>query len=95
MSDLYEKILQLKQEKRWLFYLLFVPFVLLGILELYNKYLSKSAENTVDNAEKKDLQLEKKQIKAEQGAKVHQEEAKEIEKEISGKQITKDWHLNE
>jgi hypothetical protein len=95
MSNLYQKILELKEKKKWLFYLLLVPFVILTILELYNKYLSKSAQNTVKDTEKKDNKLEKKQIQAEQGAKYHEGEAQKIEKDIDKKKVTKDWHLDE
>jgi hypothetical protein len=95
MSNLYQKILELKEKKKWLFYLLLIPFVVLTILELYNKYLSKSAQDTVRDTEKKDNKLEKKQTQAEQGAKYHEGEAQKIEKDIDKKKITKDWHLDE
>lgn len=95
MSKLYQTILQLKQEKKWLFYVLFIPFVILTILEIYNKYLSQSAQNTVKDTEKRDNKLEKKQVRAEQGAKYHEGEAQKIEKDIDKKEVTKDWHKNE
>ena len=90
---MYDKLLKLKENKKWLYYLLLVPIVVLGILELYNKYLVSSAKSAVNDAEKKDNDLEKKQIKAEQAAESHEEEAKNIEKNINSQKIDKKWHL--
>lgn len=90
---MYDKLLKLKENKKWLYYLLIVPIVVLGILEIYNKYLVNSAKNIVKDAEKKDNDLEKKQIKAEQAAEFHKEEAENIEKNINNKKIDKNWHL--
>jgi hypothetical protein len=90
---MYDKLLKLKENKKWLYYLLLVPIVVLGILELYNKYLVSSAKSAVKDAEKKDNDLEKKQIKAEQAAESHEEEAKNIEKNINSQKIDKKWHL--
>lgn len=90
---MYEKLLKLKENKKWLYYLLLLPILILVILEIYNKYLVNSGKNAVKKAEELDNQLEKKQIKAEQGAEFHQEEANAIEKDIDSKKIDKDWYL--
>lgn len=90
---MYDKLLKLKEDKKWLYYLLLLPIGVLAILEIYNKYLSNSAKVTVQDAEKKDKDLEKKQIKTEQAAKIREEEAKNIEKNINNQKIDKNWHL--
>ena len=90
---MYDKLLKLKQDKKWLYYLLLLPILVLVVLEFYNKYLSKSAKDIVQDAEKNDKKLEKKQIKAEQAAEYHEEKAKNIEKNINDQKIDKNWHL--
>jgi len=90
---MYDKLLKLKEDKKWLYYLLLIPIVILGILELYNKYLLNSAKNTIQDTEKNDKKLEKKQVKAEQAAEYHEEKAKNIEKNINNQKIDKNWHL--
>ena len=90
---MYDRLLKLKTDKKWLYYLLLLPILVLAILELYNKYLSNSAKNAVQDAENNDKKLEKKQIKAEQAAEYHEEKAKNIEKNINNQKIDRDWHL--
>lgn len=90
---MYDKLLKLKENKKWLYYLLIIPVAILAILEIYNKYLSSSAKNTVKKAQENDKKLEKKQIKAEQAAEYHEEKAKSIEKDINDQKIDKNWHL--
>ena len=90
---MYDKLLKLKENKKWLYYLLFIPVAVLAVLEIYNKYLANSAKNTVKDAEKKDNDLEKKQIKAEQAAEFHEEEAENIKKNINSQKTDKNWHL--
>jgi hypothetical protein len=90
---MYDRLLKLKTDKKWLYYLLLLPIVVLAILEMYNKYLSNSAKTTVQDAENNDKKLEKKQIKAEQAAEYHEEKAKNIEKNINNQKIDKNWHL--
>jgi len=90
---MYDKLLKLKTDKKWLYYLLLLPILILGILELYNKYLLNSAKNAVQDAKNTDKKLEKKQTKAEQAAEFHKEKAKDIEKNINNQKIDKDWHL--
>jgi G:T/U-mismatch repair DNA glycosylase len=92
---MYEKMLKLKQDKKWLYYLLFLPIAVLAILELYNKYLSNSVKKHIRKAEEKDKTLEKQQIKAEAGADFHKQEADKIKKDIKNTKITEDWHLND
>ena len=90
---MYDKLLKLKTDKKWLYYILLVPILVLAVLEIYNKYLINSAKNAVQDAEKNDKKLEKKQIKAEQAAEYHKEKAKDIEKNINDQKIGKNWHL--
>ena len=90
---MYDKLLKLKENKKWLYYLFFIPAAVLAVLEIYNKYLANSAKNTVKDAEKKDNDLEKKQIKAEQAAEFHEEEAENIKKNINSQKTDKNWHL--
>lgn len=90
---MYEKLLKLKQNKKWLYYLLLVPVAVLIVLEIYNKYLVKSTKNMVKEVEKDDKKLKKKQEKLQQKAQTYKEKAKNIEKEINEQTIDKDWHL--
>lgn len=89
---MYESFLKLKEEKKWLFYLLIIPFSLIFIYEMYNRYLVNSGKQIVKDAKKKDEELSQKQKKAEAGAKYHQDKAEEIEKEIEDKKIGEEWH---
>jgi hypothetical protein len=90
---MYEKFLKMKEDKPWLFWLLIIPFVIVAALEFYNRYLVNSGKKIVEDAEKKDKELEKGQMKAEAGADYHEEKAKKIEEEINNKKVDKDWHL--
>lgn len=90
---MYDKLLKLKTDKKWLYYVLLLPILFLAVLEIYNKYLINSAKTAVQDAEKNDKKLEKKQIKAEQAAEYHKEKAKDIEKNINDQKIDKNWHL--
>lgn len=89
---MYEKILKLKEDKKWLFYLLIIPFALAFIYEMYNKYLVNSGKQIVKDAEKKDEELLKKQQKAEAGADYHKQKADQIEKDIENKKVNEDWN---
>jgi len=84
---MYEKFLKLKATKPWLFWLLIVPFVVVAVLEVYNKYLVGSSKKIVEKAEEKDKELKKEQQKA--------EESKKIEEEIENIDVDEDWHLKE
>ena len=90
---MYEKFLKIKEEKSWLFYLLIIPFIVVAALEFYNRYLVNSGKKIVEKAEEKDKELEKGQIRAEEGAKFHEEEAKKAEKEREDNKVDEDWHL--
>jgi hypothetical protein len=92
---MYEKMLKLKQDKKWLYYLLLIPIGMLVVLEFYNKYLSNSFKKHIKNTEEKDKKLEKQQIQAETGADFHKKEADKIKKNIKDTKTTKDWHLND
>ena len=87
-----EKLMELKKEKKWMFYLLIIPIGILSIYELYSKFLVKSSKDIVEDAQKKDDALEKEQIRAEESAKIHQEEAKKIQEKIDNADIDKDWY---
>jgi len=93
-KDMYERFLELKKTKSWLFYLLIIPFVFIAIMEFYNRYLMNSGKKVVVEAEKKDEDLKAKQEKAEQDAKDHEEKADKIEEEIDKEKVDKDWHLH-
>jgi predicted Holliday junction resolvase-like endonuclease len=88
-----EKLLALKEDKRWLYYLLILPIIILSIYELYNKYLISSSKTIVEETKKTDDALQKEQIKVEQKAKIHEEEAQKIEENINNTKIDKDWYL--
>ena len=90
---MYEKFLELKKDKPWLFWLLIIPFLFVAVLELYNKYLVNSGKQAVKDAEETDKKLKEKQIKAELGAEYHSEKADKIEEEIDKKKTDEDWHL--
>jgi hypothetical protein len=91
---MYEKFLKIKEDKPWLFYVLIIPFVIVAILEFYNKYLVNSGKNIVKEAEEENKQLNKQQMKAEAGADYHKEKAEKIEQEIQEKKVDKNWHLH-
>lgn len=88
-----EKLLALKQDKKWLFYLLIIPIGVLFIYEMYSKYLVGNSKSIVEDTQKKDDELKTKQIRAEEASKVHEEEAKKIEKQIDNTKVDKDWYL--
>lgn len=90
---MYEKFLEIKEKRAWLFYLLIIPFVLVFVYEMYNRYLVNSGKEIIKDAKKEDANLKKEQAKAEGAAKVHQEEAKKIEENIKNDTTDKDWHL--
>jgi len=90
---MYEKLLKLKEEKQWLFWLLIIPFVLAAGYEFYNRYLINSGKQAVKDAEKEDGKLKEKQDKAEAIADVHKKEADKIDKNIKDTKVDKDWHL--
>ena len=91
---MYDNFLKLKEEKAWLFYLLIIPFIIVAALEFYNRYLVNSGKKVVEEAKKKDKELQKGQMKAEAGADYHEEKAKKIEEEMNNKKVDKDWHLH-
>ncbi len=90
---MYEKLLKIKEEKKWLFYLLIIPFVILLLYEMYNKYLVNSGKEAVKDAEKKDKDLKAEQEKAEHGSDYHKEKSDKIEEKIKDTDIDEDWHL--
>lgn len=90
---MYEKIMKLKKEKKWLFYLLIFPFFVIILIETYNKYLIKSSKNIIEEAEETEIELKEKQDKVEAVSEYHEKKAETIEKEIQNKKIDKDWHL--
>lgn len=92
---MYEKFLELKKTKPWLFWLLIIPFIVVAGLELYNKYLVGSSKKIVDDAEEKDQELKKEQDKAEAGAEYHKEESEKIGEEIESINVDENWHLKE
>jgi hypothetical protein len=92
---MYLKLLELKKRKKWLFYLLIIPFLILFILELYKKYLFNSAKSIIKETEEKDAELRNKQGQAEYGSEYHKNKAEEINKNIKNNKITEDWHLDE
>lgn len=90
---MYEKFLELYRTKKWLFYILIVPFIFIFIFEMYKKIIAFNVKDIVKKAKTKDKALEKEQVKAEQGAKFHEEEANKIDKQIDKTKVGKDWHL--
>lgn len=90
---MYQKFLKLKKEKAWLFYLLIIPFLIVAVLEFYNKYLVNSGKEIVKKAEEQNGSLEKNQMKAEAGADYHEEKSNKIEEDINKKKVDKNWHL--
>lgn len=90
---MYEKMLEIKQNKKWLFYLLIVPFALLFLYNLYNKYIIRGAKKDIEDAEKQEGRLKNKQIKLLEQAQKEQDEARKIEEKINNTTIDKDWHL--
>jgi cell division protein FtsL len=89
---MYEKLLKLKQEKQWLFWLLIIPFIFVAIVEFYNRYLVNSGKQAVKDAEKKDKKLAKKQHEAEAKANQHKKNADDIKKQIENIKVDEDWH---
>ena len=85
--------MELKEKKKWLFYLLIIPFIIVAGLEFYNTYLVNSGKKAVKDAEKEDKKLKEKQDKAEAVADHHKEEADKIEEKIDDIKVDKDWHL--
>ena len=90
---MYEKFMDLKENKKWLFYLLIPVFVVVAGLQFYNTYLVNSGKKAVKDAEKEDEKLKEKQDKAEAIADHHEEKADQIEEEIKNIKTDKDWHL--
>jgi hypothetical protein len=90
---MYEKFLKLKEEKKWLFYLLIIPFLIVAALEFYNRYLVNSGKQIVKDTEEKDSKLKKDQLKAEAGGEYHKDEADKLQNEIDNKKVDEDWHL--
>lgn len=92
---MYDKFLKLKKDKPFLFWVLILPFLIVFILEFYNKYLVSSGKQVVKDAEKQNDNLKKGQQKAQTKAEVYKEEADNIEEKINdiNKTIDKDWHL--
>ena len=89
---MYDKFLEIKKDKPWLFWVLIVPFLFVAGLEFYNKYLVNSGKQAVKDAEKVDIDLKKEQYKAEAGAEYHEEKAKETEDKIDDIKVDEDWH---
>ena len=90
---MYEKLLKLKDNKKWLFYLLIIPFLFAAAYEFYNTYLVNSGKKAVEDAEIEDKKLKEKQTKAEEEAKAHEAKAKESEDKINNIKVDEDWHL--
>lgn len=90
---MYEKFLELKKNKRWLFWILIVPFLIVAFLEFYKKYLINSGKKAVKDAEKKDEKLSKKQKETQELADYHKKQADNIEKQIENIKTDKEWHL--
>jgi uncharacterized membrane protein len=92
---MYNKFLKLKEDKPWLFWILILPFVVVFVLEFYNKYLVSSGKQVVKDAEKQNDKIKKQQQKAQIKAEIYKEEADNIEEKIDNinKTIDKDWHL--
>ena len=92
---MYEKFLKIKEKRPWLFYLLIVPFLVVFILEMYNKYLVNSGKEIVKDAEKEDKALKVEQDKAKAGADWHKDEADKIGDKIKNISVDDDWHLDD
>lgn len=90
---MYEKILKIKKEKKWLFYLLIFPFFVIILIEFYNKYLINDAKKIVKETEMEEVELKEKQDKTEAIADYHEKQADIIENKIKKQKINKDWHL--
>ena len=90
---MYEKLLELKENKKWLFYLLIPIFIVVTGFEFYNKYLINSGKQLVKDTEEEDKKLKAKQDKAEAIGEHHKAEADKIEKDIKDTKVEKDWHL--
>lgn len=89
---MYDKFLEIKSKKPWLFYLLIIPFVLVWAYEIYNKYLVNSGKEIVKETEEADAKLKEKQNKAEAGGDYHKEEADKKEEKIDNIKVDEDWH---
>jgi predicted negative regulator of RcsB-dependent stress response len=90
---MYEKMLKLKDNKKWLFYLLIIPFGLLFLYNLYNKYIIRGVKKAIQDAEGIDKKLTKKIEDTKQKALEEHGKAKKIEEKINNTTIDKDWHL--
>lgn len=90
---MYDKFLKLKEEKKWLFWLLIIPFVVVAGMEFYNRYLVNSGKKAVKDAENKDEKLAKKQHKAEAKAEQYKENADNIQEQIDNIKVDEDWYL--
>jgi predicted negative regulator of RcsB-dependent stress response len=90
---MYEKMLELKNNKKWLFYLLIIPFALLFLYNLYNKYIIRGVKKAIKDAEGVDKKLTKEIESTKQKALEEFNKAKEIEEKINNTKIDKDWHL--
>lgn len=89
---MYNKLLELKEKKQWLFWLLIIPFIVAAGFEFYNRYLVNSGKKAVKDAEKKDEKLAEKQHKAEAKADQHKENADDIQEQIDNIKVDEDWH---
>ena len=92
------KALQLKEKKPWAFWLMILPILALGILALVQKLIVSGAIKDVKKTEKKDQELKEKQKEYETRAKVKEENADKIEKEIKEVRDSNpdlDWHEKE
>jgi predicted negative regulator of RcsB-dependent stress response len=92
---MYEKFLELKKNKKWLFYLLIIPFLIVAALEFYNRYLVNSGKKIVEDSEKKDEKLKAEQERAEKEAEKHKEKAEKLEEKIENTNIDENWHLDD
>lgn len=92
---MYEKLIKLKTNKPWLFWLLIVPFLFACILEFYNRYLINSAKNIIKNAKKADEKLKNRQEKAEILSDYEKQKSDEIQNKIDNTKVDKDWHLDD
>jgi hypothetical protein len=89
---MYEKFMELKEKKKWLFWLLIIPFLFVAALEFYNRYLVNSGKKIVKDTEKEDAKLKAQQDKFNKEADAHKDEADKIEENIKKIEVDEDWH---
>lgn len=89
---MYDKFMDLKKNKKWLFYLLIIPFLIAAAIEFYNRYIINSSKKIIKKTKDKDKELEIKQKEAEKEADKAEKEADDIENKINNIKVNKDWH---